>query len=255
MTIAAILAGGAGSRMGSVNMPKQYLRLGSRPILVHTVEKFFVHPKVEHVVVLVPSSWLGFTQDILNEHLPNHPKTPAGVPGAPGDHNVALIAGGERRNDTLRCALDYVKAHFGDEEDHILLTHDAVRPFVTHRIISENILAAQKHGACDTVIPASDTIVRSDDGQFISLIPPRGSMYQGQTPQTFTCNKLRLLMDSLLPEEEAVLTDACKIYALRGEPVALVPGEVHNIKITYPFDLKVAHAMLGLDELPTGDSL
>jgi len=242
MTIAAILAGGAGSRMGNVNMPKQYLQLGSRPILVHTVEKFLVHPKVEHVVVLVPSSWLGFTQDILNEHLPK-------------GHGVAVIAGGERRNDTLRCALDYVRARFGDGEDHVLLTHDAVRPFVTHRIISDNILAAQKHGACDTVVPASDTIVRSDDGQFISLIPPRGSMYQGQTPQTFTCNKLRALMDSLLPEEEAVLTDACKIYALRGEPVALVPGEVHNIKITYPFDLKVAHAMLGLDEPPTGESL
>ena len=235
MILAAILAGGVGSRMGNVNMPKQYLQLGSRPILVHTVEKFLVHPQVEGVVVLTPPSWLGFTQDILNQHLPE-------------GHNVAVIAGGERRNDTLRCALDYVKAQFGDENDHILLTHDAVRPFVTHRVISDNIAAAKEHGACDTVVPASDTIVRSDDGEFISLIPPRKSMYQGQTPQTFTCNKLRALIESLRPEEEAVLTDACKIYSLRGEPVALVSGEVHNIKITYPFDLKVAHAMLGLED-------
>jgi len=235
MIIAAILGGGIGSRMGNVNMPKQYLQLGSRPILVHTVEKFFVHPQVERVVVLTPPSWLGFTQDILNAHLPK-------------GHNVAVIAGGERRNDTLRCALDYVQEQFGGGEDHILLTHDAVRPFITHRVISDNIAAAREHGACDTVVPASDTIVRSDDGQFISLIPPRKSMYQGQTPQSFTCDKLRALMDSLRPEEEASLTDACKIYSLRGEPVALVQGEVHNIKITYPFDLKVAHAMLGVEE-------
>ncbi|MDR2687716.1 MAG: 2-C-methyl-D-erythritol 4-phosphate cytidylyltransferase [Oscillospiraceae bacterium] len=237
MIIAAILGGGIGSRMGNVNMPKQYLRLGSRPILVHTVEKFFVHPQVERVVVLTPPSWLGFTRDILNEHLPK-------------GHSVAVIAGGERRNDTLRRALDYVREKFGGEEDHILLTHDAVRPFVTHRVIGDNIAAAREHGACDTVVPASDTIVRSEDGAFISDIPPRRALYQGQTPQTFTCSKLRALMESLSPEEEAVLTDACKIYALRGEPVALVQGEVHNIKITYPFDLKVAHAMLGLEEPP-----
>ena len=235
MILAAILGGGIGSRMGNMNMPKQYLKLGSRPIIVHTVEKFFVHPRVERVIVLTPPSWLGFTQDVLNEHLPK-------------GHNVAVIAGGERRNDTLRRALRYVKEHFGDGEDHILLTHDAVRPFVTHRVISDNIAAARAHGACDTVVPASDTIVRSEDGQFIADIPPRRALYQGQTPQTFTCNKLRALIDSLSPEEEAVLTDACKIYALRGEPVALVQGEVHNIKITYPFDLKVAHAMLGVDD-------
>ena len=242
MILAAILGGGIGSRMGNMNTPKQYLQLGSRPILVHTVEKFLVHPQVERVVVLTPPSWLGFTQDILNEHLPKN-------------HGVAVIPGGEKRNDTLRRALEYIKEHFGDDEDHILLTHDAVRPFVTHRIISENIIAAQKHGACDTVVPASDTIVHSGDGAFISTIPERKTMYQGQTPQSFKCNKLRALIESLSPEEEAVLTDACKIFALRGEPVALVPGEVHNIKITFPFDLKVAHAMLGLEEAPPGDSL
>ena len=234
MIIAAILAGGVGSRMGNVNMPKQYLQLGSRPILAHTAEKFLVHPQVERVIVLTPSAWLGFTQDILQQHLPK-------------GHDVSVVAGGETRNGTLRSALDYVKEHFGEAEDHILLTHDAVRPFVTHRMISDNIAAAREHGACDTVVPASDTIVCSEGGEFIDEIPPRGAMYQGQTPQTFRCNKLRALIESLRSEEEAVLTDACKIYNLRGEPVALVSGEVYNIKITYPFDLKVAHAMLGIE--------
>jgi 2-C-methyl-D-erythritol 4-phosphate cytidylyltransferase len=236
MTIAAILAGGVGSRMGNVNMPKQFLQVGTRPILVHTVEKFLVHPQVEHVVVLTPGPWLGFTLDTLAEHLP-------------ATHGVAVIEGGETRNDTLRNALRYAAEQFGGvQEEHIIVTHDAVRPFVTHRIISDNIAAAREHGACDTVIPATDTIVRSDDGAFITVIPPRASMYQGQTPQSFQCNKLWALMETLLPEEEAILTDACKIFSIRGEPVALVQGETHNIKITYPYDLKVANALLGLEE-------
>jgi len=236
MVIAAILAGGAGSRMGSVNTPKQYLRLGGKPILVHTAEKFLVHPRVGHVVVLAPHAWLGFTRDILAAH-----------------GEVAVIEGGGTRNNTLRNALRYVEETFGAEEDHILVTHDAVRPFVTHRIISDNIAAAREYGACDTVVPATDTIVSSGDGKFIDGIPPRGAMYQGQTPQSFRCNRLRELMDTLLPEEEALLTDACKIYALRGEPVALVRGEAHNIKITYPFDMTVAGALLGLETPPASD--
>ncbi|MDR2686161.1 MAG: 2-C-methyl-D-erythritol 4-phosphate cytidylyltransferase [Oscillospiraceae bacterium] len=234
MILAAIFAGGTGSRMGNADMPKQYLRLGGKPILVHTAEKFLAHPQVERVVVLAPPAWLGFTRDMLDEYLPE-------------GHEAAVAAGGEKRSDTLRRALEYVKARFGDDEDHILLTHDAVRPFVTQRVIGGNIAAAREHGACATAVPSCDTILRSDDGAFLSLVPPRGSMYQAQTPQTFRCNKLRALVDSLRPEEEAALTDACKIYALRGEPVALVPGEARNIKITYPFDLKVAQAILGLE--------
>ena len=233
MTIAAILAGGIGSRMGNLGTPKQYLVVGGKPILVHTVEKFWVHPEVDHVVVLTPAAWVGRTDDILRKFLPKN-------------HGVAVIAGGDSRNNTLRNALAYVKEHF-EGDDHVLITHDAVRPFVTHRIITDNIAAALKYGACDTVIPAVDTIVRSDDGEMISDIPPRKSMYQGQTPQSFRCAELTLLMDSLTKEEEAVLTDACKIFALKNAAVALVRGEVHNIKITYPHDLKVAHALLGLE--------
>ena len=239
MTIAAILAGGLGSRMGSSGMPKQYLQVGTRPVIVHTVEKFLAHPQVDHVLVLAPRSWVGFTQDSLSEHLP---KTDA----------VTVTEGGETRNGTIRNALDWIAKAYGAEEEHVIITHDAVRPFVTHRIISDNIAAAREYGACDTAIPATDTIVRSDDGVFISEIPPRSVLYQGQTPQSFRCNKLRALIDSLTPEEETMLTDACCVFALRREPVFLVQGEVHNIKITYPFDLKIAQAMLGIEEEVAG---
>ena len=110
--------------------------------------------------------------------------------------------------------------------------------------ISVNIAAALAHGACDTVVPATDTIVESLDGELISSIPNRSVLYQGQTPQSFNMRELRETLESLTPEESAILTDACKAFVLRGKKVALVRGDVSNIKITYPQDLRVAEAML-----------
>ena len=97
---------------------------------------------------------------------------------------------------------------------------------------------------CDTVVAATDTIVRSDDGDFVTEIPERSKMYQGQTPQSFLAKKLRDLYESLTETEKGILTDATKIFTIKGEQVHLVEGEVFNIKITYPYDLKVAEALL-----------
>jgi D-ribitol-5-phosphate cytidylyltransferase len=94
------------------------------------------------------------------------------------------------------------------------------------------------------VVEAYDTIVQSDDGQFLTQIPKRDIMYQGQTPQSFKIKKLVELYESLTEEQKSILTDACKIFTLFGEKVKIVRGEVFNVKITTPFDLKVANAIL-----------
>ena len=120
-----------------------------------------------------------------------------------------------------------------------------VRPFVTHRMIEENIQAAMAYGACDTVIPATDTIVESKDHQNISCIPERSTMYLGQTPQSFKAKKLRDIYLNMTEEEKEILTDACKIMVLKGEQVRLVEGDVTNIKITYPSDIRMAESLLG----------
>ena len=236
MIIAAVFAGGRGSRMGSTDTPKQYFMLGSKPIIIHTVEKFFINSRIDKVIVLCPKIWVEQTKDLINKYIGKTEK-------------IDVISGGETRNETLECALDYIENKFGLDDDTIILTHDAVRPFVTHRIIEENIDCTIKTGACDTVVNAVDTIVESVDGKIISAIPERKNMYQGQTPQSFKAKKLREICRSLTPEEKAILTDACKIYVLKGEPVSLVEGEAFNIKITYPYDLKMAKALLeGVNE-------
>ena len=160
---------------------------------------------------------------------------------------ITVIEGGSTRNETLMNAIRFIEKNYGLDDDTIIVTHDAVRPFVTHRIIEENIEAAKKYGATDTVVPATDTIVESKDGEVISQIPNRATLFQGQTPQSFNAKKLKELYESLTDEEKEILTDACKIFAMKGEKVYLVEGEVSNMKITYPFDLKVAATMLGGD--------
>ncbi|MCR4615105.1 MAG: 2-C-methyl-D-erythritol 4-phosphate cytidylyltransferase [Clostridiales bacterium] len=231
MVIAAIMAGGTGSRMGSTDTPKQFMKLGTKPIIIHTIEKFFYHPEIEKIVVPCPKPWIGHTRDIVEKYFDTEGK-------------IYVIEGGASRNDTLMNALDFIESNFGMDDDTIIVTHDAVRPFLTHRIITDNIRYAREYGACDTVVPATDTIVHSEDGKLISDIPSRIEMYQGQTPQSFRAKKLKMTCESLTEEEKAKLTDACMVFTLRNERVSLVEGEVFNIKITYPYDLKVAQVLL-----------
>lgn len=234
MNFAAILAGGKGTRMGVQDKPKQFLMLANKPILVHTVEKFLVMPEFEQVLVLAPNAWIQHTKDLLSSYLDSTDK-------------LVVIQGGETRNETIMRAIDYLESRYDIDQDTVLCTHDSVRPFVTYRIIKDNLNAMASHDACDTVIPASDTIIESDNGREISTIPLRSSMYQGQTPQTFKVKILRDLYDKLDEQQRQTLTDACKICVLGGTSVSLVAGEVFNIKVTYPTDLKMAQALLGMD--------
>ena len=231
MIFAAILAGGIGSRMGNTDTPKQFLTLGNKPVIIHTIEKFVINENVDKIIVLIPKNFINHTNNLISEYLGEN-------------EDIIVIEGGETRNDTIMNSIKYIEESYGIDDDSIILTHDSVRPFVTHRIIKDNIEAAREYGACDTVIPATDTIVESINGETIESIPVRDYYYQGQTPQSFNIKKLYNLINSLTEEEANILTDACKIFTLKDEDVHLVMGEVTNLKITYPYDLKLANTIL-----------
>lgn len=232
MNYGVVVAGGVGTRMGA-DKPKQFLNIGNKPIIVHTVEKFVLYNGLEKVIVLTPKDWIEYTRDILQKNL-----------GDAFMKKVAVIEGGATRNETIMNSISYIEKEFGLDDDTVIITHDAVRPFVTHRIIKDNIEAVLKYGATDTVVPATDTIVEALDGDIISSIPDRSKMYQGQTPQSFKAKELRDTYNALTQEEKDILTDATKIYVLKGKSVKLVKGESFNIKITYPYDLEVAETLL-----------
>ena len=231
MVYGVVLAGGVGSRMGG-DKPKQYLSVKGKPIIIYTIEKFFSVPDFEKVIVLCPKQWVEHTKNLIEKYI------------APAKERVAVIEGGDTRNETIMNAIRFIEKEGKLDDETIIVTHDSVRPFVTHRIIKENIAAAKKFGACDTVMPATDTIVEALDNTVISDIPDRSKMYQGQTPQSFNALKLKRMYDSLTEEEKNILTDAAKIFVIKGEKVALVEGETYNVKITYPYDLRVARSLL-----------
>lgn len=231
MIYAGILAGGIGSRMGNVPLPKQFLELDSKPILVHTLEKFLLTKEFDKVYIATPQKWVTHTKDTLMKHNIN-------------DNRIEIIAGGKDRNESIMNIISSIDEKKKITNEDVIITHDAVRPFLTRRIIKENIDKVLLYGAVDTVISATDTIITSEDGENIESVPVRSNMYQGQTPQSFNINLLRQYYNNLSEQDKNNLTDACKILVVSNQKVKLVYGELYNIKITTPYDLKVANSII-----------
>ena len=129
-----VLAGGKGTRMGNVEKPKQFMEVGGKPIIIHTLEKFVVNPQFERVIVLSPKQWITYTQDIIKKYILLSDK-------------IDVIEGGATRNDTIMNAIGHIEKFYGLDEETIIVTHDSVRPFVTHRILEDNIHYAKEYGA------------------------------------------------------------------------------------------------------------
>ncbi|NFO04760.1 2-C-methyl-D-erythritol 4-phosphate cytidylyltransferase [Clostridium botulinum] len=231
MIYAEILAGGKGTRMGNTDVPKQFLKLGNKPIIIHTIEKFLLNSEINKVLVVVQGAWVNATNDLIKKFILDSSK-------------IDVVQGGLTRNQTVMNGIRYIKDNYGLNDDDIIVTHDAVRPFLSYRIIEENIRYAKQYGATDTVIPAIDTIVVSENNNTITDIPVRDKMYQGQTPQSFNIKLLLDTYNKLNEDEKEILTDAAKIMVLKGVDVKLVDGEYYNIKITTQYDLLLANAIL-----------
>ena len=232
MFYAGILAGGKGTRMGITELPKQFLELKGKPIIIHTVEKFLSFSEIEKVVLGVHPDWVSYMEDLVDKYL------------SAFSNRILVSAGGSDRNETIVNVIQTIEAYQSITEEDVLITHDAVRPFIGRKSIQENIELIREYDAVDTVVEATDTIVESLNKQVISSIPERQFLYQGQTPQTFRMTDFMGLYQDLSAEEKTVLTDACKIFVLSDKKVALAKGEYSNIKITTVTDLKIAKGMI-----------
>lgn len=228
MVYAVVLAAGLGLRMKGSKVPKQFLMLGTQPIIAHTVDKFSIVPEISKIIIVVSEPWLEHSKAIFKdkEYL----------------SRLEFCIGGNSRQESLYNACKHIVSKSGDQGDYII-SHDAVRPFVSIDVIKKNIdVRFGVDVACDTVVKATDTIVRSEDGHFIHSIPDRNFLYQGQTPQSFVCEDYIRAYEKI-GEKESV-TDAAKLLQLTGVKVALVEGEPSNIKITTDYDLSYAQFLM-----------
>ena len=229
MVYAVILAGGIGSRMKSSTLPKQFLTLGNEPILRLTIDKVLFCPKIDHIIVAAPAVWMSHTKDLLKD--------------AKYD-DVQVCEGGKTRQESLFFAVKHIEKVYSVADDDIVVSHDVARPFVSLRIIEENIKMLDTYDAADTVIPATDTIVESLDSRVISKIPDRVHMYQGQTPQTFRRIQYLDIYSKLESDYLSRMSDAARILAEHGCTVGLVMGDNFNIKITNEFDFRIANFLV-----------
>ena len=223
MNIALILAGGTGSRIGA-RCPKQFLKIGGREIILRTIDAFERHPQINHIGIVCASEWISHLSRLTDKEA--------------FQKLLPLTEGGGNRTESSYKGLHMLEERFSS--DDIVLIHDAARPFVTEKIISENIACAKRHGACVTAIPAQDTVYESCDGKFAGDIPDRRRLFVAQTPQSFRLSVIRDAYQRL--PSAAVPTDDGGVCLLAGIPVAFAKGDPRNIKITSPADLTAAEA-------------
>ena len=226
MNIALIVAAGSGSRMGNADKPKQFLPIYGKPLMIHTIEAFEVHDEIDAIVVVTNEAYIDQVKVWCKQYDLGKIK--------------AVVAGGDSGHNGVQA----VKAISKDPKNDIVLIHDAARPLISQRIITDNIRVCEKYDAVDTVIKASDTIVRSVNEETINDIPARNELYQGQTPQSF---KLSLILDAheyVKTHEVNNVTDDCKLVLSLGKEVRLVEGSKQNFKITTFDDLMMLKALL-----------
>lgn len=231
MIFGALLAGGIGQRL-ECGKPKQFLEIGGKPILAHSIEKFLKVDDIDKIIISSPPKYIDKTKDLVKEYFNNNSK-------------LIIIEGGKERSDTILNSIRWTLDN-GADEDSIMVTHDAARIFVTPKLIKDSIKYAKEYGAASPVIPATDVIFRSVTPNKLESIPLRKFLYHSQTPQSFNISKYLSIYEELSNEEKKLLDEAMILFNLRDEPVYLFEGDSNNFKITRPFDINLAEAILGM---------
>lgn len=224
MNIAVVLAGGTGSRMGIIDSPKQFIEIYGEPVIIHTIEAFEINDNIDAICVVCIKEWQNDLKIWLKDY---------------DIRKVKWIAdAGETRQLSSLNALNAIRGECSDD-DYVII-HDAARPLVSQRIINENVEQVKKYGACDTVVPAHDTIIRSEDGEYLQSIPPRKELYMGQTPQSFKYSIIRKAYDdyyALDEKDRPVMTDDCGLVLNSGVKIGIARGDKINMKLTTMEDL------------------
>ena len=217
--LAVIVAAGRGERMAA-GVPKAFIPLAGVPMFLHSVRAFDAAPSVASIAVVVPADRVEDTRALLEGH-----------------RRATVVAGGERRQDSVRAGLDAMP-----EFDGVVLVHDAARPLVEVALVEAIVAAAAESGAAIPVLPVADTIKRVEGGLVRETID-RASLGAAQTPQGFRAALLRGAY-AAAARDGATLTDEAVAVERIGSPVRAIPGSPENRKLTTPDDLAWAEETL-----------
>ena len=222
MTIALILSGGTGTRLGA-EIPKQYIEVNGRTILSYCLETLLAHSEIDGVQIVADPSW---QQMILEDVEELHGKEKFRGFSSPGATRQLSILSG------LTDILTYASA------EDIVLIHDAARPCLSANMISRGIAACAGHDGVLPVLPMKDTVYLSEDGKMVSSLLNRSQVFAGQAPEFFVLGKYYEANQSLLPDKIFAINGSTEPAILAGLDIAMIPGEESNFKITTKADLE-----------------
>lgn len=225
---AIITAGGTGQRFGTEGadkLPKQFIPLSGKPIIVHSIMSFESSALISEVIVVVPDRWVEYTQQEVVEKF-NLSKV------------SKVISGGEERQKSVEKGFCSISS-----KPDIVVVHDGVRPFVSVALIEEVVTEAKKSGAAIAACPSTDTIKKSTPEQSIENTLPRQDIWFAQTPQAFKYEILKNAFEKA-SEDGYLGTDESLLVERLGKEVRLVKSSKHNIKITTPEDIELGELIL-----------
>lgn len=231
MNVALIFAGGRGVRMQAGSVPKQFLEIYGRPVIVHTLEAFQNHPEIDAILVVILDEFRDELLRLIDRY--ELDKVKWIVPGG--------ATGQESRYKGLRVLADAC------DPDSIVFIHDGVRPLVDDALISANLETVRAHGTAVTCTKTNETVVRVE-GDSIEEVIPREPLWTAQAPQTFRLGDAVKVYERAIAEGMTDTIDTCFLFRHYGIPVRMVPGPHTNIKVTTSSDFYVARTFFTLLE-------
>lgn len=225
MIYGVILASGVGKRMGA-NIPKQYISIQGKPLIIYTIESMLKVKRIDKICIAVSNDYVEYMSNILEQYFKTEQR-----------NKMKIIEGGAERIDTINNVTKSIVSERQVEENDIVIFHDAVRPFVTTKIIEDSIEGVMKYGATVAGIPAVDTMLFSQDGCEVDSIPDRATIFHGQAPDSFRLKYFLELAENLTEDQKKNLTGTSQFCTCNNKPIYIIKGDPLNFKITTKDDL------------------
>lgn len=233
MNIAVIFAGGSGKRMKSKDVPKQFLELYQKPIIIYTLEHFENHPDIDAIVVACKEDWIPHLESLVYKYRINKVKK--------------IVPGGTTGQMSIFNGLMAAKSVAGDEKS-VVLIHDGVRPLINAALISDNIESVKKYGSAITTSVVIETILVVNSEKSIEQVPDRSKSRVAKAPQSFYLDEILDAHLKAQSENRIEFIDSCTLMNYYGHSLYLVDGPNENIKITTPEDFYTMRALLDAKE-------
>ena len=228
MNIALIIAGGVGARMGQ-DIPKQFLHVNDKPVIIYTLEVFQKHPNIDEIEVVCLEGW----HEVLKAYAKQFGITKL----------VNVVNGGLNGQDSIRNGvMDIASRHCAD--DDIVVIHDSIRPMVSLDIITDNLRVCKKYGNATTIVPCNTAMLKSEDALVSTSQLSRDKVKMTQTPQSFHVKEFVNVHKEALKKGITASVASCTLYVEMGKEVFLSKGSEKNLKLTTIDDVEIFKALL-----------